>query len=545
MGRSLGFGIGLLAAVALLLGPTVTPMATAQTDAPTEVRIDLDSSAGSGAPKLGGLSWNAGGDLGLVEDIRPPAVRIDGALERVSPSEGVLELDRLLGRVAEIRRIGAEPLVILSYMPVWLGEPNAGGRDPTRVAPADLDKWETLITDVVRALATAPDPAYRFEVWNEPDLPVFFQDLPTTFMDMAARSHRAVATVAEETGLPLQIGGPATAAPDPVYMVPYVQRMVAEGLPLDFVSWHYYANHPFFGPDGNEGFVPDAVYEANARRNPLASPRLFGEQPAAVQAFIDPALAGSDLDPELLITEWNISAAGFDVRHASHEGAAFALGTLIELEGSGLDGADYYRAISDDVEHPGDWATVTASGDRRPSWWALQAWNDSADGALLALTGDDPAGGFWARAARLPDGRVDVFLTAFENQGDTSRTVDLVLDGACADPAGEVSFLSPDSADLSTYAPISFTDSRTTVDLPSQSAAVLRLRCGTGTAASTAAGGAPSAPGDQATTPVTAPLPATGGDHRIVGVALALVALVLGMRRRLSLGTTGSGAEAG
>ena len=508
---------------------TVVPPAVAQER--TVVTVDL---AAPGTPvnaHLAGLSWNAGEDLRTVADIAPPSVRIDGGLQDVSPAKGVLQLDRLLRRVSEIRRIGADPLVILSYMPAWLGEPVAFGRDPTRVAPADLDDWEALIVDVVRALATAPEPAYRFEVWNEPDLPTFFQDSPDRFLDMAARSHRAVATVAAETGLPLQIGGPATAAPDPVFMVPYAQRMVADGLPLDFVSWHYYANHPFFGPDGNEGFVPDLVYEANARRNPGASPRLYGEQPAIVDAFLAPVLAGSDRDPELLLTEWNISAGGFDVRHARHEGAAFVVGTLTELERGGLDRSDYYRAIGDDADHPGDWATVDASGERRPSWWALQAWNETVGGSVLPVTGDDRDRDFWVRATRAADGRIDVFLAGFSSRAETARSIDLVFDGVCSQPAAEIGRLDPTSSDLATRAPVAVAGSppAVQVDLPSQSAAFVRLRCAAVPAA--AAPATTTAPGTSASPSPVGSLPATGPRDLLAGaVVLAAIGLVLHRR---------------
>lgn len=518
-----------VAAAVTVVSVLGTP-APAGAEEPALVVVDLTSEGAAVNPGLVGLSWNAGATLVVVEEIAPRSVRIDASLETASTAEGVLDLAPLLDRVGEIRRIGAEPLVILSYMPVWLGEPVAFGRDPTRVAPSDLDKWETLIEEVVRTLATAPAPAYRFEVWNEPDLPVFFQDPPDRFMDMAARTHRAVATVADETDLPLLIGGPATAFPDPLYMVPYAQRMVSEGLPLDFVSWHYYANHPFFGPDGNEGFVPDAVYETNARRNPAGSPRLFGEQPSIVDAFLVPVLTGTGYDPDLLITEWNISAAGFDLRHATHEGGAFVLGTLTELERAGLDGSDYYRAISGEDEHPGDWATATPSGSRRPSWWALQAWSDTIGGSVLPVTGDDRDSGFWARAARLADGRIDVFLAGFRSDGDTARSVDLTFEGLCERPSAVIGRLDPTSADLSSYEPVPTSGERThvTIELPNQSAAVVRLRCANLT---TDVPADPLAQGDDETTGAEI-LPATGGSASSTAVLALLLLGCVGLAAR-------------
>src|SRR5205823_6319545 len=86
---------------------------------------------------------------------------------------------------------------------------------------------------------------------------------------------RAVARVARETGRRLAFGGPATAFPDPVYLGVFLSRFRDRTLPLDFVSWHWYGNDPFFGPDGQEPIVPPTlspVAPVLNRRNPPPAP---------------------------------------------------------------------------------------------------------------------------------------------------------------------------------------------------------------------------------------------------------------------------------
>jgi hypothetical protein len=150
-----------LVALAVLAG---VGAATARAeDATTDIRVDARSPLGAVNRALVGVGWHPGGQpLNVVDGLDPHIVRIDATLEDVSPGPGVLRLAGLLEQVAAVRAVGAEPLVILSYMPAWLGGPNARGRDATRVAPADLDAWERLIYDVVHALATAPSPARRY-----------------------------------------------------------------------------------------------------------------------------------------------------------------------------------------------------------------------------------------------------------------------------------------------------------------------------------------------------------------------------------------------
>ena len=318
------------ALVAAVLGFVLAPPSAR--GASTRVVVEADHALERTQGDLLGVGWNTG-DIELVAPLRPPIVRIDSRLESSVPAPGVFALDTVLDKVSRVRRAGGEPLVILFAMPAWLGEARAAtcapnpiffpdGCDPTLVAPSDFVAWEEVIAEVVRRLATAPEPAYRFEVWNEPDIGVFWHDTQEAFLATAAATHRAVRAVADETGLPIEIGGPGAFSPSAV--APYVGAIVRAGLPLHFVSWHWYANSPFLGPDGAEGNIDPVLYEALRGINPDMTPSIYGAQTRQVRSDIAPLLAGTGLDPPLLIDEWNVSAGGLDLRHDSNEGAAFA-----------------------------------------------------------------------------------------------------------------------------------------------------------------------------------------------------------------------------
>jgi hypothetical protein len=399
------------AAVAAL---AAVPSVPAGAGATTTLTVDLDAVVGSLNRELVGFGWHPGGPpLDAVAPLHPHVVRIDASLQDVStgPDEPLV-LEPLLEGVAAVRAIGAEPLVILSYLPAWLGEPVAFGRDPTRVRPADLDAWEDVVHDVVLALATAPAPAHRFEAWNEPDVPLFWQDTPAAWVDTVERSARAVAAVERETGVDLAFGGPATAFPDPAYLVPFLARFRDPALPLDFVSWHYYGNYPFLGPDGAEFAVTEPVHPVVGRRNPVASPASYPPQVAFVRELTATALAGSGRPaPELVLDEWNLSAGGLDVRHDGVEGAAFAAGVLVELQAAGLDAAAFYRA-ADTTGVPGGHGAVAVDGTRKPVWWTFDLWQQLRP-VRVAVDGADRANRLWAVATT--DGRtVAVLVAAFE-----------------------------------------------------------------------------------------------------------------------------------
>jgi hypothetical protein len=411
-------------------GAQPTPRLPGDASPDDVVRVDLADSIGPANQELTGVVWNAGGSIDPLAAVHPAMVRLDASLQDRSQGPDQLDLQPLLDRISQTRAIGAEPLVLLSYMPRWLGEPRAReGQDPSRMGPYDLDAWQDLITEVVRTVATAPDPAYRFEVWNEPDIGfVFWHDTPERFVEMALRTHRAVADVAAATGLPLEVGGPAAAFGLNDNMVDYLRAVADAGLPLDFVSWHNYANSPFLGPDGAEGNLPQDLYELLAGRNPDASPLRYSAEIEDIRARVDAALAGSGLSPELWIDEWNVSGGGYDLRHDSAEGAALVAGTLVEMERAGLDAASIYRAVSGGESRPGDWGIVRADGTPKPAWWVFRAWW-AMTGDRLRTSGDDGTTGLWARATR-DGGCVSVLLANFVATGAPARTVQVDLDGA-------------------------------------------------------------------------------------------------------------------
>src|SRR5262249_17239826 len=131
----------------------------------------------------------------------------------------------------------------------------------------------------------------------------------------------------------------------------------------------------------------------------------------------------------LSIDEWNVSAGGYDVRHDDAEGASLIAGILVEMQRSGLDRADLYRAITGSSGHIGDWGEVASTGLVKPPWWVFRAW-EAMQGAQLTTSGADTSAGLWSQATRDRHGCVDVLLANFVATGSPTRDVRVVLDGA-------------------------------------------------------------------------------------------------------------------
>lgn len=515
----------LTAAVAVLLvvSPGTAPV-HAEDSVDATLRIDTARPLGTVNDDLVGLGWHEGGaPLSTVEALQPHLIRVDASLQDVSTSrDGPLHLDPLLGRISAIRSIGAEPLVILSYLPAWLGEERAFGRDPTRVRPSDLDAWEHVVHDVVHTLATAAEPALVFEAWNEPDVPLFWQDTPVAWLDTVERSARAVAAVEAETGLDLRFGGPATAVPDPAYLVPFLQRFRDPALPLDFVSWHYYGNYPFFGPDGAEFPVTEPIQPVLGRPNPLASPAAYGPQIDFVRTLVETTLAGAGkLPPALVLDEWNLSAAGFDRRHDTAAGAAFATGVLVEMQDAGLDAAAYFRA-NDTRGVAGEHGLVRTDGSLKPAWWAFRLFRSLAPTRLAVEPERGLVDDTWALAST--DGRrITLLLSRFsaDQDGVPPTRLRIIVEG---NEIASARVLRIDGDHLAAVRPepLAVEAGGIEVSLPRPGVALLELAVTKTTTGQRTPDGRTSAASDGSSTPEQ--LPSTGGSSAGLAAALLLIA---------------------
>ncbi len=136
---------------------------------------------------------------------------------------------------------GLIPFVQLSFFPVSVSP------SPV-VPPASFDGWRALVRDFLDALVADPrfgPDAIRtwwFEVWNEPNIPVFWQGTFARYLDC----YRATAAAVRASGYPIRLGGPALAwlpATDDAAGAPLMRRFLQflhdePDVQCDFLSFH-------------------------------------------------------------------------------------------------------------------------------------------------------------------------------------------------------------------------------------------------------------------------------------------------------------------
>jgi len=279
----------------------------------------------------------------------------------------------------ELTEIGLRPVVELSFMPAALA------RDPTRTVftygaiispPRDWDRWAALTGDLAAHLIQRYGrdevvSRWAFEVWNEPNLEVFWSGTPEEYFRLYDVSARAVKSV--DPGL--RVGGPSSAAAGWVWEL--LGHVGDSGAPLDFLSTHVYGNvpldlRPVLGAFGRAG-TPIWWTE-------------WGTTPTHFHHVGD-----------------TVFAAAFLLR-----GMASALGRIEAL--SHWVASDHFEELGAPPElFHGGFGLLSVGNLRKPRYWALALLARLGRSRLpVAVSGDGAGGLVEALAARHEDGRTGI-----------------------------------------------------------------------------------------------------------------------------------------
>jgi xylan 1,4-beta-xylosidase len=320
-------------------------------------------------------------DLGVTY-VRAHAILHDDNHVVTRADDGTLAFDFTVvdALYDQLIQIGLRPIVELSFMPAAIA------RDATQTVfgyqgiispPADWAQWY----DVVRALAAHLVDRYgidevatwAFEVWNEPNLVVFWSGTKDEYLRLYDESARAVKSVDER----LRVGGPSTAASE------WIETLTAHaadaGVPLDFITTHTYGNLPL------------------DTRPSLERHRFKGIP--------------------VWWTEWGVGHTHFGPIHDGVSGAPFVLSGFKAGQGQ-LDALAYW-VISDHFEELGrppalfhnGFGLLTVGNLRKPRYWAVHLAAHLGDHVLeCKVSGDGADVLVQAWATRRDDDTVDVLV---------------------------------------------------------------------------------------------------------------------------------------
>jgi xylan 1,4-beta-xylosidase len=314
-----------------------------------------------------------------VERVRAHAIFHDSlGVYREVDGNAAHDFDRIDAAFDRLLQTGLRPVVELSFMPADLARaPEATVFDYRGIIspPRDMERWSELVTAFVRHLEERfgrdEVRGWPFEVWNEPNLRVFWAADEAAYFDLYDATARAVKAADPE----LQVGGPSTAAVG--WVDDLLEHGATAGVPVDFVTTHTY------------GLPPLDLRPITAR-------------------------AGR---PDLPIywTEWGISPKHGSPINDSVWGAPIVCDGMRSAAGR-VDALAYWVASDHFVElgeperlFHGGFGLVTVGNLRKPRYWALRVLELLGRDELRAeLSGDGGGGLVDAWATRDRNGRLAI-----------------------------------------------------------------------------------------------------------------------------------------
>ncbi len=337
--------------------------------------------------------------------------------------------ESLDAKVAQIRQEGGTPLEIIDYTPKCLAA-NPNLSNWSRQAPdlgSNQAKWDSLISQVAEHEIKVQGVRY-FEVWNEPDW-VFFNGGLSEYLQLYKNTALAIEGVARSLGVKVYIGGPALAdvldTQDMNWLGPLLQFVSANRLPLDFITWHSYANDPYAGPisvggpefclgrSNGPGSNP-CYYNPNFNPDTIRNEVIQTEN--ALKAY-------PNIKPLLIVDEWNLDG-DYDPRQSQTYDAAYVASVLESVNSIGLNGMCFFN-VNDSPNNPANnWGLLTAKFKPKPVYEAFRFWKMmqpyEASSAVTSIAGTKP-GEQYAIANNFSNGQVGVLGSTDSKKSQPSK----------------------------------------------------------------------------------------------------------------------------
>jgi hypothetical protein len=203
------------------------------------------------------------------------------------------------------------------------------------IPPADPAKWARIAVRILQHYNDGWADGFHLgirevEIWNEPDISLFWRGTPRQYFAMYERAARAIKSYDPA----IRVGGPGLCC-DLGFLREFLETCRKESIPLDFVSWHHYSSQ-------SEAYDPSAL-------------KKWG---LYIKSLLTNAYGFPDTGNYL--TEFNRSLKDDELENNLNlTGAAWSAAALIHLQDGAVDAAFRYRG---DVHPLGMW------------WPADRAW---------------------------------------------------------------------------------------------------------------------------------------------------------------------------
>ncbi len=337
---------------------------------------------------LGVNQLSAPQDVPLMKELGVQFARVDASLEGSFDSvnsyncqTGVWSSALLSSRVKLVQSAGAQVQLIIDYSPKCLEQEINNQVPSNNYGPpdlgSDLPKWESLISQV-GTWAIEHNIRY-FEVWNEPDWQ-FFSGNVQQYNQLYQNTVIPLEKDAQKLNTKIYVGGPAMADVldqiDSTFLTQFLNFVSANKLPLDFVSWHTYANDP---NAGLASWAPNGFCLTNHVQTakipcyytPQMSSAIYKTEVEQVKSILSKY---PKYHPQLWLDEWNFDAES-DPRMNTPYASAFLISAIEKATGAGVNVMEWYNTADSPNQNYQGSGLLNQSYQPKPSYLGFQLWH--------------------------------------------------------------------------------------------------------------------------------------------------------------------------
>ncbi len=327
-------------------------------------------------------------EVNLMKNLGVRFARVDASLEASVNSQPVYNCQTgtwspvsLAHRVKLAQRAGAQVELIIDYSPKCL-EPQINGNEPlSNYYPPDigsnLSKWMSLISQVGN-WAILHGVRY-FEVWNEPDW-TFFSGTVEQYSHLYKNTVTPLESDAKKLHAKIFVGGPAIADVlgqiDSTFLKAFLGYISSYKLPLNFLSWHTYADDP---NAGTASFLPSGLCLTNhvvhigvpCYWTPSMNTDVYSNEAQSVKSILKQYKA---YHPQLWIDEWNLDAES-DQRQNTSYASSFLLSAVAKATSAGVNVMEWYNTADYPPGQYQGFGLLNQSLKPKPSYLGFMIWH--------------------------------------------------------------------------------------------------------------------------------------------------------------------------
>lgn len=344
---------------------------------------------------------------------------------------------RKIGMVYDnILACGMKPYVELSFMPKHLAsaDTKCGFYYGGCIAPPREDaEWTEFVKKFVAYLidryGAEEVESWPFEVWNEPDVFVFWSGTKEQYFHLYEITARAV----KEVDGKIRVGGPAASGSK--WIGSFMAYCKKRQVPVDFISSHQYAGDPIGGVEATEDLEAEGNPQAEAPAPDLMA-HLFdglegGSMPDGLRRMMPDKSELIEISPDgfrqnaaivrqqaeglpVYYSEWSENGIFSSYTNDTRKVAAYlvkaALDTEHLVEGSSIwCFSDIFEEFSEfPQEFHGGFGLMTHSGVPKPQYYALKMPRDLEENRIEL--GEDATEKEIGAAAFTGNGRIQILL---------------------------------------------------------------------------------------------------------------------------------------